>query len=111
MRRMQVTLERGGGVTGGSNHQRLGPIDTEALDDDAAAKVEQLVADADFFELDDDFPRIGGMSDPTWNTVTVTVADGDADRTIRWDSNQQIPDALRGLRDSCSALGEWQSAS
>jgi hypothetical protein len=103
---MQVTLERGGGVAGGSNHQQLGPIDTETLDDEAAAQVEQLVGEADFFEMEDDFPHAGGRSDPTWNSVRVT--DGDADRTIRWDANQRIPDALRALRDLSSSLGKWE---
>jgi len=102
---MQVTLERGGGVAGGANHQRLGPLDTETLD--AGTHVEKLVADTDFFEMDDDFPRTGGMSDPTWNTVR--VVDGDADRTVRWDSNQKIPDPLRALRGLCSSVGEWVS--
>ena len=102
---MQVTLERGGGVTGGRNHQRLGPLDTEALDD--GTKIEKLVADADFFEMDDDFPRTRGRSDPTWHTVG--VVDGDADRTIRWDDNHQIPDALKALWGSCSSFAEWES--
>ncbi|MGQ0804741.1 MAG: hypothetical protein ACT4PI_12880 [Actinomycetota bacterium] len=101
---MLVTLERGGGVTGARNHQRLGPLDTEARDD--GTKIEKLVADADFFEFEDDFPRTRGRSDPTWHTVR--VVDGDADRTIRWDDNQPIPDALTALRDACSSLGGWQ---
>jgi hypothetical protein len=100
---MQVTLERGGGVAGASNHQRLGPLDTEALDD--GTNIAKLVADADFFEMDDDFPRPGVKTDPTW--ISVRVVDGDADRTVRWDSNQRIPDALRELRNLCSSLGEW----
>jgi hypothetical protein len=100
---MQVTLERGGGVAGGANHQRLGPLDTQTTADGKA--IEQLVADVDFFEMDDEFPRTGGMSDPTWNTIR--VVEGDGDRTVRWDSNQKIPDPLRALRDLCSSLGEW----
>ncbi len=69
-------------------------------------KIEQLVADADFFEMDDDFTRTGGQSDPTWHSVR--VVDGDADRTVRWDANQHIPDPLRELRDFCGSVGEWE---
>jgi hypothetical protein len=103
---MQVTLERGGGVTGGRAHQLLGPIDTEDQEDTARSRIEELVAEVDFFEMEDDFPRTGGMSDPTWHSVR--VVDGDADRTVRWDANQQISDPLRALRNLCASLGGWE---
>ncbi len=103
---MQITLERGGGVAGAAHHKRLGPIDPDAQDADAKKQLEGLVDELDFFEMSDDFPRTGGMSDPTWHSVRVVK--GDADRTVRWDSNQQVPERLRQLRDLCASRADWQ---
>ena len=101
---MEVTLERGGGVAGAANHERLGPVDTQAHPDGAG--VEQLVVEIGFFGMSDEFPRPGLKTDPTWTSIR--VIHGDGDRTIRWDSNQQLPDELRQLFDAVAATGEWQ---
>jgi hypothetical protein len=101
---MEVTLERGGGVLGAASHERLGPVDTSQVPD--GARVEQLIAEVDFFRMSDDFPRPGVMTDPTWRSIR--VVEGDGDRTIRWDSNQQPPDGIRQLVDAVAATGEWQ---
>jgi hypothetical protein len=106
---MQITLERGGGVAGGANHSRLGPVDTAAADEDTRRRIEALVAELDFFGLDDDFPRERRMSDATWHSVR--VEDDGRDRTLRWDLNQTIPEGIRELRDLAASLGEWEDVS
>ena len=106
---MQITLERGGGVAGGANHSRLGPIDPATADDAIRGRIESVIAEVSFFDLDDNFPRQKKMSDATWHTVR--VEDGARDRTVRWDLNQTIPDGLRELRDLVRSLGEWANVS
>jgi len=106
---VQITLERGGGVAGGANHSRLGPVDTATADDELRRRIDEVIADIDFFGLDDDFPRQRKMTDATWHSVR--VEDGARDRTVRWDLNQTIPDGLRELRDLVRSLGEWANVS
>ena len=101
---MEVTLERGGGFAGAANHERLGPVDTSQAAD--GPRIEQLIAEVDFFRMSDEFPRPGVKTDPTWSSIR--VVEGDGDRTIRWDSNQQPPEGLRQLFDAVAAMGEWQ---
>jgi hypothetical protein len=101
---MEVTLEQGGGVMGGANHQRLGPVDTRQHD--LGKRAEELIAELDFFVTTDDFPhRPAHRSDPTWTSVR--VVGGDGDRTIRWDSNHEPPERLKELVGLVESLGEW----
>ena len=79
---MQITITRSGGFVWWP--QKLGPVDTEALPQETANKVGELIAKINFFNLP---PDIAGPAGPSVFDYSTTVTDGARRHTVHFNDN------------------------
>ena len=104
---MLITLERGGGIAGDRNHQRLGPIDTDDIDTRDRGLLISQIKQINFFDLETDWPDPRRISDAMWHSVE--VKDAGRQRTVKWTDGSKKPAALAEVAQLASQLGEWEN--
>lgn len=104
---MLITLERGGGLAGDRNHQRLGPIDTDDIDTGDRGLLVGQIEQMDFFDMKTDWPDSRRIADAMWHSME--VKDADRQRTVKWTDRSEIPAALAEATQLASQLGEWEN--
>lgn len=99
---MILTADRTGGLAGW--HERLGPVDTSAVPNGEA--LDQLIAEADFFNLPNEYKEARRVYDGYRNTLA--VEDADRTHTVTWSTGSDVPDSLHRILGAMDESSDWE---
>ena len=103
---MEIKYEIGGGLTGGLMRW-LGPVSTDGIGADDAARAVGLVAAMDFFNMRGPTGGIPERTEPMWSALQVT--DVQTTHRVEWYEYQPSPPQVTELRELLERHTEWQS--